>query len=115
MRYLILLILAISLTGCFSDQKSSLAQCEIAANKTYPDFVGAPDGQPLKQIQLCMRAAGYEWVGPEVDLRCRQSGIMQGLPELGNEGSYCFAPLSPIQKWVYYQEVGGAQKLGKSD
>jgi hypothetical protein len=101
MRRCIVLLLAIPLAGSFSAQKRALAQCEIDAAKVYPSFLYAPMGQPLEQIQLCMKAAGYEWVGFEGDTRCDRSLIMQGKPENHDEGSYCFAPADSFQKWIY--------------
>jgi hypothetical protein len=85
-----ILSLALFLAGCFEDPKRQLAECELQAAKIFPSFLDAPEGQPLAQIQLCMKAAGYEWV--PADPRCNRSLIMQGKPDVGDEGAHCFHP-----------------------
>jgi hypothetical protein len=77
------------LAASFGDLKQQLAKCEIEARKVYPNFIDAPAGQPLALIQLCMKSAGYDWVGSAPG--CGPSSIMMGKPDLDDSGARCFA------------------------
>ena len=66
MKHLVLISLMIPVAASFSDLKQQLAKCEIEAAKVYPSFMEAPPGQPLTFIQLCMKAAGYDWAPPRI-------------------------------------------------
>ena len=79
----------------FSDQKQQLARCEIEAAKVYPRYIDAPHGQPLEYIQLCMKAAGYDWIGFPADRQCGPAHIMMGKPDIDDSGAHCFAPAKP--------------------
>ena len=76
-----------------NDLKQQLAQCEISAANVYPRYIDAPNGQPLAFIQLCMKSAGYDWVGFPTDPECGQTHIMMGMPDLDDSGAHCFAPM----------------------
>lgn len=93
MRPLLLVPLLVPIN--LSDVTQQLARCEIEAAKTYPRFLGAPNGQPLAFIQLCMKAVGFDWVGFPADTQCNQTLIMQGKPDIGNGGAHCFTPQKP--------------------
>lgn len=86
----VLIALLIPAAASFGDLKQQLAKCEIEAVKVYPRFIDAPAGQPLAFIQLCMKAAGYDWAGDAPN--CGPSSIMMGKPDLDDSGARCFAP-----------------------
>jgi hypothetical protein len=100
MRRLTMLLLLMTLGGCFSDQKQELARCQLEANKIYPNFFDMPPGQPIDQIRLCMQAAGYEWVGLGGDERCDFYRIMMALPASDTD-AYCFRASNSVLRWVY--------------
>jgi hypothetical protein len=82
----------------FNDQKQQLARCEIEAAKVYPKFIDAPSGQPLASIQLCMKAAGYDWVvGFPADRECGPTHIMLGMPDLDDTGATASPPQNQIR------------------
>jgi hypothetical protein len=92
MKSLLLVSLMVPVVASFDDQTQQLARCEIDAAKAYPSFIDAPNGQPLAFIQLCMKAAGFDWVGFPADMECDQTLIMQGKPDIRDGGAHCFAP-----------------------
>jgi len=88
MMPIVYLLFLLPVTATFGDQKQQLARCEIEAVKIYPSFLDAPSGQPLAYIQLCMKAAGYDWSTDNPG--CGPALIMQGKPDIGDEGARCF-------------------------
>lgn len=63
-RYLTLLF-CLTLTGCYSDQRQQLASCELQSKRQ----TQASQSEEVQEkessdfIELCMRAAGYEFEG----------------------------------------------------
>jgi len=62
-RYLILLF-ALFLAGCYSDQKQQVAACELQANQhaRTTDDMEIRARESSEETELCMRAHGYELV-----------------------------------------------------
>jgi hypothetical protein len=83
-RFLPLLLLGLLLSGCYSDQKQQLGECDLQAQQQSKDTVD--------YISLCMRAHGYEVVQDD----CPKEGLLRyTLPKVDPE---FFSSLSQEQK-----------------
>lgn len=89
-------VLALFLSGCFSNQKKQLATCVLDAQKLYPDSDKAPVGQSSKYVETCMNAAGYEW-------SMHHKKCFAGLR--ASENPYCYIPVGRFERWIYEMEM----------
>jgi hypothetical protein len=86
-RYLILL-LALFLTGCYSDQKQQVAACELQANQhaRTNDDMEIRGRESSEETELCMRAHGYELVEDNCSVNLR-TGSIRSDPEAYSKAS----------------------------
>jgi hypothetical protein len=93
---------ALALTGCYSDQKKQLSQCEGGATRT-------GSGQPLRSIRACMDQAGYNFVGfanPDgLTVECDLPAVIQGKPSQLGTDVQCFEPKGKLALQLYRWEV----------
>jgi hypothetical protein len=95
MRKFLIPLIAIPLVGCFEQQETQLAKCELEAQSSGIELVSEAGAQ---RMTLCMRAAGYE----------RDAGPMmcQSLPGKPTWiGAACYAPADPLSKWFWQLEL----------
>ena len=111
---LLLFVLPLLLTGCYSDQKKQLAACEASATRT-----GL--GQPLTSIQACMDTHGYRFVGyanPDgPTIVCDLPAVIRGERSADGSDAMCFEPKGWLALKIYRWEVpdrGLIQKTGDS-
>jgi hypothetical protein len=87
-------LLAFALSSCIADPKQQVAKCELDAKRFYPEktlYGPSPSIDMAHSIQLCMRAAGY-------DFRC--GGY------LSLSGSFaCYMPSSRVKRWLYQAKL----------
>jgi hypothetical protein len=56
-----IILIALSLSGCFADQEQLVASCEFDAIQTYPREK-LPTGAHIGDyMQTCMKVHGYDW------------------------------------------------------
>ena len=86
-RYLILLF-ALFLAGCYSDQKQQVAACELQANQhaRTNDDMEIRDRKSSEESELCMRAHGYELVEDNCPANLR-TGSIRSDPEAYSKAS----------------------------
>jgi hypothetical protein len=79
------LLLALLLTGCYSDQKQELASCELEVKRSPPqhyDSVAVQDQVESEYLELCMRAKGYEFSEEYCPFEWSQAALLK---RTGNE------------------------------
>ena len=89
--WLTLAAIGAALLGCRADQEREAARCELEAQKTFPNvknmFLSAAAGD---FIELCMRAAGYEF---DNDNRsCFGPFVVNGSVLYEKPNPYCYVP-----------------------
>lgn len=97
-RHFLPLLLLLPLAGCFSDQKSQLGACEVAAPRT-----GL--GQPFKSIQGCMDKAGYRFIGWDDGVVCNMAAVIKGQSMADGTDALCFEPKNWLALKLYRIEV----------
>src|SRR5215469_10431641 len=101
-RTILGLLLALSLAGCYSDQRARLAACEKAADQSPARSV---PGEPFKQIQGCMDRAGYRYIGWNDGVVCDLGAVVQGRMSPEGTGAECFEPKGWLALKIYRIEV----------
>lgn len=102
-RYAILIGIGLLLSGCFSDQESKRAACELQAKSAGLSFtygsagprsfaVGSAAGG---YIVDCMLAAGYRY-SVTADDRCNATATLV-MPQI----SYCYVPNGRVDYWMF--------------
>jgi hypothetical protein len=91
-RLVLMMLIGVSLVGCFKDQKEQVARCERKAVRTYGTDHFPVRGTLGPLIQACMQVHGYEW-DPE-NSRCRVRLSMVRNP-------FCYAPTAWTKRVVY--------------
>jgi hypothetical protein len=99
MRWLLAVLVAIPVAGCFDDQKRQIAVCELDAIHTYPSERLDVGGKIEHLIITCMRAQGYAF--DMTDKRCPVEFGMATNP-------YCFVPGGTISRYIFRTEVGSS-------
>ena len=84
MRRILTALIVLALTGCFEEQKRQVAKCELDPTARYPGKTLGISNDIGGYIQLCMRAAGYDW--NLMDKRCPAGSFtIERVP-------YCYVP-----------------------
>ena len=97
-RHLLSLLLLLPLAGCFADQKSRLAACEISAPKTGM-------GQPFQSVRDCMDKAGYRFIGWDDNVVCGLGAVVKARPLTDGTDALCFEPKGWLALKIYRIEV----------
>jgi hypothetical protein len=94
----LLVLLLLTLSGCFNDQKQQLAKCELEARQ-YPPR----SNEAITYINLCMQANGYEW--DRIEKRCTVGRFDDwSMDELRNP--YCYEPTGWLARGLYRLQIG---------
>jgi hypothetical protein len=95
------LLLALVLSGCYSDQKQEVATCQLQAKQhTDPnEDVQIQDVKSSEYIELCMQAHGYEIVEDNCPVRIRTDSVSKPDPHF-------YASLSESEKYKLNLETG---------
>lgn len=101
-RAIFLLLLALPLAGCYTDQKKQLATCEVNAARAFPRPV---PGQPFKTIKACMSAAGYDFIGWNTGIVCDMGAVVRGQASATGTDAMCFEPAGWLARRIYRIEV----------
>lgn len=111
-RLLLIIALALLLTGCYSDQKKQLAACEASATRSGM-------GQPLTSIQACMEDHGYSFVGyanPDgPTVVCDLPAVIRGQASADGSDAMCFEPKGWLALKIYRWEVPNRGLVQKPD
>jgi hypothetical protein len=101
-RYSVILFLSFLLTGCLEDNRRRIAQCELNADRAHPGKtlnLMSPDFDPAvgRDVQLCMRAAGYIW-----DVRPAKCEVKD---DRVTANPFCYRPSALVDFWIFQAEV----------
>jgi hypothetical protein len=104
--FFVAMLVSLSLCGCVAEQKQQLAKCDLDAARAYPEPSQpsvAHERALIEYVIKCMAASGYEFHGsfttPDNGTNCERGGYRHTNP-------YCYAPMSPIGKWLFRLETG---------
>ena len=97
MKRAFILLIALSLSGCFADQERLVASCEFDARQTYPQEKLATGAHIGDYMQTCMKAQGYDW--NLTDKRCQVTTTVERNP-------YCYTPNNWIDRLLNLVEEG---------
>ena len=92
-----IILIALSLSGCFADQEQLVASCEFDAMQTYPREQLATGAHIGDYTQSCMKVHGYAW--NLTDKRCQVTTTVERNP-------YCYTPSDPLDRLLYLIEEG---------
>jgi hypothetical protein len=86
------LLLGFLLSGCGDSKEQQTAKCELEAMRTYPSDLMATSPVGRRFMQVCMQAAGYEFIWEEKS--CVTADVNAGNP-------YCYDPRTThgIRQW----------------
>jgi hypothetical protein len=101
-RAAVILLLLFLIPGCLEDHRRQIAQCELDADRAHPgktlnlmsDNFDAAVG---RDVQLCMRAAGYIW-----DVRPTKCEVND---DRVTANPYCYRPSDTIGFWFFRAEL----------
>ena len=94
-------LIALSLSGCFADQKQLVVSCEFDAMQTYPREQLATGAHIGDYTVSCMKAHGYDW--NLTDKRCQVTTTVERNP-------YCYTPNNSLDRLLYLIEEGEFSK-----
>ena len=94
-------LIALSLSGCFADQKQLVVSCEFDAMQTYPREQLATGAHIGDYTVSCMKAHGYDW--NLTDKRCQVTTTVERNP-------YCYTPNNSLDRLSYLIEEGEFSK-----
>jgi hypothetical protein len=99
LKPLLLLIIAVGLSGCFDDQSRQHQQCRTDALKKYHPLEADSSAwsQAAEEVEMCMTANGYEVI-VSADRACLAGSVTRLLRE------ECYAPRSGLSRWMYNLE-----------
>ena len=101
MRVAAIVIAAICLTGCFSDQQRQFHQCRLDAMKLYSNDEGGPWSRASQYVYDCMEAAGYTLkVSSQGKVQMCQFGARERI--LLEE---CYVPTGRVARWIHNAEM----------
>jgi hypothetical protein len=102
MRWPILVLFSLSLTGCYSDQKQQLSACRLQAKQhvVRDEPLEIQDRESSEYIELCMQAQGYEIVQDDCPATLQTDSIPS--PDIGSS----YNSLSQDQKDKLNRETG---------
>ena len=93
-----IILIALSLSGCFADQEQLVASCEFDAIQTYPREK-LPTGAHIGDyMQTCMKVHGYDW--NLTDKRCHATKTAERNP-------HCYTPNNWLDRLLYLIEEPG--------
>jgi len=92
-----IILIALSLSGCFADQEQLVASCEFDALQNYPREHLATGAHIGDYIQSCMKANGYDW--NLTDKRCQVNTTVERNP-------YCYTPNNWLDRLLNLIEEG---------
>src|SRR5271166_3141192 len=97
-RYWIIFLLLFLMPGCLEDNRRQIALCELDADRAHPgktlnlmsnDF----DAAVGRDVQLCMRAAGYIW-----DMRPAKCEVKD---DRVTANPFCYHPSGVVDLWIF--------------
>jgi hypothetical protein len=92
-----IILIALSLSGCFADQEQLVVSCEFDAMQTYPGEQLATGAHIGDYTQSCMKAHGYDW--NLTDKRCQVTTTVERNP-------YCYTPNNWVDRLLNLVEEG---------
>lgn len=109
MRNVAVAAVLLALPGCLEDQKQDLARCETNARRIFPGTHRETNVDFKTYLELCMRAAGYEYVPAESDCTLPAGWYTGTTRQTGSLSSslnaYCYKPMSLLGRLTYPIEM----------
>jgi hypothetical protein len=98
LRWMMLGVAALALTGCLQDQKDKVAECEKAGEHAYPGKKFARGNEVSQYIVQCMKDAGYDFDNEKTHPRCRGEYVSEA-------SAYCYMPQGAFARFNFRNQL----------